>query len=277
MRLSLWTRFADLLPEKKSVFDRLIVDTFIYKSAFDKNDPSLVLTTLKKYGIEGIELLIPPKLNNNDIYKVNLMLRKLKIQVFSIHQSLTNFLRIDIKELERLFEIANKFSAKVITIHADVIGNKIYDKKYVNNFKLLEKKYNIEIGIENMPKSPLSLFKTYTYKGDEFSSTIKKSGCKITLDTTHLAQTGSDIVSFYKNNKKQIVNIHLSDYKKHFLNTNLLLTHNTHLPLGKGELPIKQFLQTLKENNYNGLLTMEINGTLETLCQSARFMVYCCQ
>lgn len=272
MKLSLWVRLTDLLPKKKTAFDILFIDTFIYRTAFHKNSPYDVLFALKKYGVTGIELLIPSNTTNNDIKKVSQMVEKLNLHVFSIHQPLTSFLKIGIDEVTYLFKIANKLSAQTITLHSDAIGNKFLEKGYIESLKLLEKKYNIKIGIENMPKAWHLLLKTYTWKTNEFSNLMKKTAFHITFDTTHLAQTGKDITEFYKDNKDRIINIHLSDYKKHFLNKKLLLTNYTHLPLGHGELPIKEFLKTLKENNYDGLITMEISGSVDDLCQSARLI-----
>jgi len=271
MKLSAWVFVTDLFPKKKTAFDKFIIDRFIRKSIFQKNTRQILLT-LKKSGVDGIELIISSNTNNNDIQKIQEMLSQLTIPVFSVHQSLAKMFNISVSEVNRLCEVANRLSAKVVVLHINAIGDQIFDEGYTDDLKALEKQYKIKIAIENMPINPLSIFKTYTWREDEFSSVIKKSGFKITLDSTHLAQAGYDIIDFYKKNKDQITNIHLSDYKKSFFNTFLLLVRNTHLALGKGELPIKDFLQTLKEDQYNGLITMEINGNLEDLCKSAKFI-----
>jgi len=272
MKLSAWVSISDLLPEKKAGFDRFIFERFIKQTIFNKRNPQDILLTLKKSGVEGIELLVCPNIEDKDIVKIQKNLKELDMGIFSLHQSISTLFNIGLLEITNLFKIANKLSAKVVVLHLTVIGDQIFDQKYVNSLKLLEKQYKIKIAIENMPISPLSIFKTYTWKGDAFSSVVEKSGFSITLDTTHIGQTGGDIVEFYKKNKNRIVNIQLSDYKKNLLNTYLMLTSLTHLPLGKGQLPIKNFLQALKEENYDGLITMEINGNLDDLCQSARFI-----
>lgn len=271
MKLSAWVSVSDLIPHKKTIFDRFILAKFIYQSIFHKNNPGDVLLNLKKCGVNGIELLMSSNTKENDIQKVKDLLAQVKMQVFSIHQPLSSLFNISILEVTKLFKVAKALKALVIVLHINVIGNQIFDQDYIKALKNLENEYNIMIGIENSPKSYLSLFKSYSWKEKEFLSLMKKTGFCITFDTTHLAQTGKDIISFYKNNKDSIVNIHLSNYRKSFLNTRLLLTNDTHLPLKKGELPIKEFLQTLKEENYDGLITMEINGSLEELCQSANF------
>jgi sugar phosphate isomerase/epimerase len=94
----------------------------------------------------------------------------------------------------------------------------------------------------------------------------------MTLDTTHLGQAGGDIVKFFKKNKGKIVNIHLGDYKHHPLNTTLRPFRYKHLPLGHGQLPIQEFLETLRKEKYQGLITMEIHTNLEGMCQSAKLI-----
>ena len=272
MKLSAWVSVTDLLPEKKVGFGEFIFDKFIKQKVFNQHNQKEVLLTLKKSGVNGIELLSTSSVNNNDIQKVQKLLSDLDLTVFSVHQSISTLFNIGINEVEGLFQIANKLKAEVVVLHINVIGNQIFKTDYVRALKDLESKYKIKIGIENSPISPLSLFKPYTWNGDKFSSLIKTGGLNITFDTTHLAQTGKDIIDFYKKNKDSIVNIHLSDYNKSFLNKYLLLSDSTHLPIGKGTSPIKQFLKTLKETHYDGIITMEINGTLTELCTSARFI-----
>ena len=98
---------------------------------------------------------------------------------------------------------------------------------------------------------------------------MKKNDFFITLDTAHLAHSGGDIIDFFNKNKDRIINIHLSDYRSHFLNGNLKPFRYKHLPLGKGELPIKQFIQILKKEKYNELVTFEIHTDLKGICESA--------
>ena len=286
MKLSAWVSVGDLIQKKKTFFERFVIGKFVYQSIFYKKNPSDVLLTLKKSGVDGIELLLTSNATDKDLEKAVQMIKNLNMRIFSVHQPLSTLFNIKISEIIKFCQIAKKLEAKVLVLHINVIGNQIFDKKYIADLKELEKEYNIKIAIENSPKSILTIFNSYCCQEDKFSKLMDVNGLNITFDTTHLAQAaaasdaapaesdsvGGDIISFYKNNKNRIVNIHLSDYKKHFLNTHLLLANHTHLPLGKGKLPIREFLQILKQTNYDGLITMEINGNLEELCESAKFI-----
>src|SRR3989344_6448761 len=272
MKLSAWVSSSDLLGRKASGFGEFIFSKFIKQDVFSENDPKEALKTLKNSGVNGVELLVSSGTKNDDIQKIKKILKEVDLKIFSVHQSISKLFNISIEEVEELFGIAKDLSAGVVVLHINVIGDKIFDKDYVKSLKDLQNKYGIKIGIENSPITPLTLFKTYTWKEDEFCSVVDKAGFNITFDTTHLAQTGKDIINFYKKNKKRIVNIHLSDYKKNFLNTHFLLTYDTHLPLAAGTSPVKQFVKTLKKNRYDGIITMEINGNLSQLCKSAKLI-----
>ncbi|MCL5970465.1 MAG: sugar phosphate isomerase/epimerase [Patescibacteria group bacterium] len=260
------------MPEKKTIFDKIIVSKLSKQNIFYNENSYDIFKNFKKSGVDGIELLISSNATKADIRKVQKIFRKNDLPILSIHQSLTTLFNIRIQEITRLFEFAQLLSAKIVVLHLSAISKYVHDKNFISNLKNLEKKYKINIGIENNPKHPLSLFKRYTWEEKNFSTLVGEKGFKITFDTTHLAQTGGDILNFYKINKDRIINIHLSDYRKNFTNKYLLLTKDTHLTLGEGELPIVNFLKQLRKDNYKGHLTMEINSNLDGLCFSAKFV-----
>lgn len=272
MKLSAWVSTSDLLNKKTSGFGELFLKRFIKQNIFSKNDPKDVLTFLKKSGVNGIELLVSSNTTSEEVDAIKKILKNLNLQTFSVHQSVSKLFSIGIGEIEFLFKVASQLSAEVVVLHLSVVGNKIFDKKYVRALKELEKKYRIKIGMENSPLNPLWLLRTYSWREKEFLEILNKTKFNITLDTTHLAQIGKNIIQFYLNNKDKIVNIHLSDYRKNLLNNPFMLTKDTHLPLEEGNLPIKLFLNTLRENKYKGVITMEINGSIEKLKRSAEII-----
>lgn len=274
MKISLYVDFSDIISAKETLVDKLnhliIQDP---KHQMYRSKPlDQILKSLKKSGVDGLELIVPKILTDKHIQEVKDIVRENEIPILSIHQSGNNLSSIPTSEIQRLCEIANNFSAKVITLHSDTLGNKLFNKNFILELKNLQAKHQIKFGIENMPKSPLTLSKTYTFNPNEFSSAINNADLNITLDTTHLGQVGGDICEFYLKNKNKILNIHLSDYRKSWLNKTLLLANDTHLPLTEGELEITKLLKSLKENNYQGLITMEINGDLNKLCRSAEII-----
>lgn len=274
MKIALYVDFSDIISAKQTLIDKLnhlfIVDP--KHQMYKTQSLSHILQSLKKAGVDGLELIIPKVLSDNNIQAINNIVRIHKMPVLSIHQANNDLRDISLPEIQRLCGIANIFSANVVTLHSDTLGKKLFNKEFIMEIKKLQEKHSLKFGIENMPKSPFSLFKDYSYNAHKFSSTVNNAGLSITFDTTHLGQVNSDICEFYKKNKDKIINIHISDYKKSRLNRTLLLANGTHLSLSEGELPIAKFLKTLKEEDYQGLITMEINGNLNQLCRSAEMI-----
>jgi sugar phosphate isomerase/epimerase len=273
MKISLYTRISDLIPTKESIFhqidDLLIEDP--KREIFKKYSLDSIFPPLKKAGIEGLELIIPPHLSEQNVKTVNQIVKKYDLKIFSIHQSHDTYLNIKLKEIERLCGIAKTFSAHVIVLHINALKNILSEPTLLTKFKDLQRQYGVTFAIENVVKTPLSMAKEM-YQGNEFNQIIEASDLNITFDITHLGQTGENICKFYAKNKDRIVNIHISDYRKNWLNRFLYLANGTHLPLGQGELPIKEFLTLLKKESYQGVITMEINGDLDTLCQNAKLI-----
>jgi sugar phosphate isomerase/epimerase len=271
MKISLLVWVSQLLSSQKTLIQKL--NNFIVPDPKHKMFATLsvdtILKSIKSAGVNGIELTIPPIFTNEGLKKIREIVDRHDLKVHSIHQSDESALGIDLPEIERLCSIANKLQTSTVVLHIDALKKGIFDNKFIEELKNLQKKYVVKFGIENMPKSPFTLGKSYAYKGSEFSSVVNKTGLSMTLDTTHLGQVNEDICDFYLKNKDKIINIHLSDYKTAWLNRKLLLANDTHLPIGRGELPIEDLLKLLRKEKYAGLITMEINGDLETLCQNA--------
>lgn len=273
MKISLYTRISDLIPAKETFFDH--VNDLIFndpkRKMFKIHSIDSIFNRIKQAGVDGLELICPGFLTDEKIKKIRQIANAHKLEIFSIHQSNKSLLGIDLMEIERLCGIAKRFFANVIVLHINALGKKLSEQTFLTKLKNLQREYDVTFAIENVAKSPFTLAKEM-YKGKEFSRTMKFSGLAITFDTTHLGQADDDICEFYKNNKEKIVNIHISDYRKSWLNRVLFLANGTHLPLMKGELPITKFLKTLKEENYKGFMTMEVNGNLNQLCQSAEII-----
>jgi sugar phosphate isomerase/epimerase len=165
-----------------------------------------------------------------------------------------------------LFIFAKKFNAKVVVLHLSNAREQIFNKQYLEVLHELQKDYGIKIAFENTQKFAQVFNQKRYWDTKIFTDVIKKSDFSITLDTTHLADAGGDMIEFYNQNKKRIVNIQLSDYIAKWPKPLL------HLQPGKGTLPMEEFLKVLKNNKYDGFITMEIKTNLEGFCESAQFI-----
>ncbi len=266
MKLSLSVNLSDILTEKKSILENI----FSWGSIFDNGfHPGRVFRLVNETNLDGIELVASKNMNERDIERVKKILGEHRVSVLSLHQPILTIYKIGLEGIQKLFEAASRLSAKAIVIHIFSLGNKIHDVGFIKLLKSLEEKYGIKIGLENGTKNIIIGLKHHCYREKEFSEIIAKLELGITFDTTHLAQADSgDIIGFYKKNKERIINIHLSDYKYGWLPHNLF---NTHMALEKGDLPMEEFLKTIKEDRYDGLLTFEINRSAKEIKKSIDF------
>jgi sugar phosphate isomerase/epimerase len=270
MKTSAGLFLTDILPHKRKVFHKIVKNNI-----FGDYSLTHVFQNLKKSGVDGIELLLPSflKVTADDITEMKQMLDKHEIHVLSVHQSIRFFSKTKLKEINELFSIAHTLGAKVVVLHISLAGKQIFDKDYVAALHEMEKKYGIKIGFENREKV-FGATEKMIHHWDEvaFPKLMRENDFFITLDTTHLAQAGGDIITFFKKNKDRIINIHLSDYKHHFLNSTLRPLRYKHMRLGHGELPIQAFLEELRKADYKGLVTMEIHTDLAGMIEGAKII-----
>jgi sugar phosphate isomerase/epimerase len=266
MKISAGLFLTDILPQKRKLFNKIVKNR-----VFGNYSSSHVFSSLKKAGVDGVELFLPSyaTYTDDDLEQIKMLLEKHNLELLSVHESLRFFTKTKIEEVVRLFHIAKLLSAKVIVLHIALAGKQIFDDDYIACIHELEKKYGIKVGFENREKVVGSFGHGYTWHEEAFANLLKKKNLHITLDTTHLAQAGGDIITFFKKNKESIVNIHLSDYKDHYLNSTLRPLRFKHLPIGKGELPMIEFIKTLYDEKYQGLVTMEMHTDLAGMCASA--------
>lgn len=269
MKISASIFLTDILPHRRKTYNKIVKSKI-----FNNHTAKEVFSQLKKSGIDGVELLLPQyvKVTDSDIYEVRDVLQENKTQVFSLHQTIRFFTKTKLAEIVNLFHVADILGAKVIVLHMNSAGKQVQDIEYVKLIHSLEKKYNITVGFENMEKHIGAWHRPHTWHEEKFTDLINEHNLHITFDTTHLGHSGGDILAFFKKNKTRIINIHLSDYRPHFLNGSLRPLRFKHLPVGKGVLPLNQLFALLKKEKYEGIITLEINTDLVGLCDSAQRM-----
>jgi sugar phosphate isomerase/epimerase len=105
---------------------------------------------------------------------------------------------------------------------------------------------DIHITTENLP-----CFEDGSFLGrlDELFEFISHNSIDLTFDTTHCAFSGAPILETFKKFKNFVKNIHMSDFHDGI----------EHKVLGEGSLPLKDFIVQLKKENYEGIITIELD------------------
>jgi sugar phosphate isomerase/epimerase len=86
---------------------------------------------------------------------------------------------------------------------------------------------------------------------------VDEHGTGICFDTGHLLtkQSGDEpIIDFYRKHRDRIVEVHLNDG----IDTRTPGKYEDHLVIGKGELPVRDFLLELKKDGFKGPLIFEL-------------------
>jgi len=272
MKKSISLFLSDILPYRKKLYHKIVTNKI-----FKNHTSSEAFNHMKKIGLDGFELLLPQysTTTDADILEVKKLAEKYNFPVLSVHQSIRFFTATKIKEIGRLCEIAHLLSAKIVVLHINSARKQIFDKKYIQAIHHLEKKYDVHVTFENMEKHIKSYFSSHLWHADSFASLIQNADFTITFDIVHLAHSGGDIINFFENNKDRILNVHLSDYRKHLLNSTLRPMRFKHMPLGDGELPIETFISLLQKENYQGLLTLELHADMNGVEKSISLVNEC--
>lgn len=267
MKTSVSIFLSDILTQRRKMFHKIVKNDI-----FNGLTPEEGLRHLKKNGVEGIEVCLSQYYNttDRDVEELTSVMKQVGMPVLSVHQALRFFTSTKIPEITRLFEIADRLKVRLIVLHMNSAQKQIFDPAYIDALHKLEDKYNIKVTFENMEKHIGSLFYEHRWHDVKFSELVYKTDFHITLDVVHLAHSGGDIKEFFTKHKDRILNIHLSDYRKHIFNDNIRPLRYKHMPLGEGQLPIQEFLELLHKERYDGLVTMEIHGDIKDICEGAK-------
>jgi sugar phosphate isomerase/epimerase len=161
-----------------------------------------------------------------------------------------------IDELKRAIDIARILGATVVNFHPPAwLTMEIGFAKWLNSIEDFQKELDcsdIALTIENMPRAGKRLM-LESYLLNDINDLVGfgiAHNLYFTFDTTHLATFGNDIIGpFIKVVKTgRLRNIHLSDHGD----------HQSHLFLGRGDLPIARFLNTVRRMDYDGMITYEV-------------------
>ena len=161
-----------------------------------------------------------------------------------------------VDELKRAIDIARILGASVVNFHPPAwLTMEIGFAKWLNSIDDFQKELDMgdmALTIENMPRAGRRLM-LESYLLNDINDLIGfgiAHNLYFTFDTTHLATFGNDIIApFIKViGTERLRNIHLSDYGD----------HQSHLFLGRGDLPIARFLNTARRLGYDGMITYEV-------------------
>jgi sugar phosphate isomerase/epimerase len=176
--------------------------------------------------------------------------------------------RFILKRMEKSLQYAHQLDCKLWVFHPghhSAISSFYPSMDWYTNLQSvktllqLSRKYNVKIGMENIP----GIFPTLLVNLDDFSRFFKELGedVGIVLDVGH-ANVNGNVRIFMDKFRDRIVHIHVSDNdgKK-----------DLHLAVGKGTVDWQEFARAVKRIQFRGIVMIEsvedVRQSLETLTQ----------
>jgi sugar phosphate isomerase/epimerase len=204
---------------------------------------------------KNIELCLNQAFMDVDISELEKEVSKRNLNILSIHTPL-EFIAFERKESEyywinKSIEISKTFGSRIVVSHmvyGEYFDDKIegLDELHRQNMIDYSETKDIIVTTENLPYINKG---TFLGKFDQLFKFINDNNIYLTFDTTHCAFNGVSILETFKEFKKFIKNIHLSDFDNGI----------EHKVLGEGSLPLKDFIVQLKKENYEGIVTIELD------------------
>lgn len=231
--------------------------------------PANVETTFRvasRLGFDGVEVLITQSNFTRDVERLSGLMDKYGLPVLALHAPnviASSFVwgRNHFRKMFRTLELAHALNVETIVVHPPYLVQRGQAKRFVDNVKQLELDTGLKIAVENMfywrrKHKNRQLF------GPEWE-TIVDNVDSLTIDFSHAALSGFNILNFTKQHIHKTKHIHVSDATLipdvPFLDGIKMPVKDEHLPIGEGSQPIGETLRFLKDVKWNGNLVCEIN------------------
>jgi len=227
-----------------------------------------VLRLAAEAGFEGVELLIAPEVLGLGPGRVRSLVRDLGLEVRVVHRGLMPIAgwREHGAGMARMVEFARAVEAPTVVIHPPRRVRAMDDPAAVRFRRLVDAAVrtagdDVSVAIENLslkraeerrsPFSDLSFLPVFA----------EAHGLGLTLDTSHAATYGHDVLDVYRTFRGLLRNVHLSDYRPGpaMVNNALLTNHFVqHQIPGEGVLPLVPLLQAMIADDYAHNVTLEV-------------------
>lgn len=236
-----------------------------------------VFPLLKEAGFDGCDLVIDGKFNNR-VYCDHVRSCAEILPVTTIHAP---YMKLPawgdtVQALEKTVEFGKSIGAEAVNFHPPSwFTMEVQFLKWFRKVDDFQKALNCDglvVTIENMPRSGKRLLLA-PYVLNDYEDMIRFGIARnlyFTFDTTHAATFDIDVIvgflKYYETGR--LMNIHLSDFAG----------FDSHLFLGRGELPVAKFLNTLRRLGYDRNITLELAPhewpkTREVLVKALRYSV----
>ena len=206
-------------------------------------------------GYDGVEIMISKQKETRDAHKIMELSEKYNLPILSIHAPvlvLTSFVfGIGAKEkLKKTVKLAEQVGADTVVVHPPYFFQTAFGKGFEHFINDLQQSTHVFISVENMFNLRAWDKELPTFIPSWNPGNINVS--HTTLDFSHCASQGIDSLELAKQWGDKLNHIHLCDGHNGSI-------HDDHLVPGKGDQPVKETLQFLKQFEFSGHVIAEIH------------------
>lgn len=213
-----------------------------------------VFDTLAKAGFSGAEVMVTTERESQDPKALTALAEDHGVRVEAIHAPFllltrTVFSTDPMEKIKRSTDLARGAGAPLVVVHPAYRWQLGYNQWLEREIGAFNQSNEVTIAVENM--FPVWVRgRGFTFHRSLGVEDMKKFPA-VTLDTSHLAVSGIDVVRAFEELRDRIVHIHLSN--------NLGTGRDTHSLLTQGVLPIGSLLTRLAAAGYDGTITLELD------------------
>jgi sugar phosphate isomerase/epimerase len=230
----------------------------------------------KEAGFDGIEVLVDGRWDTRQADYLKYLMDRHGLPVVSLHSPfdlicVPGWEQDPLWRLKRTVELAEALVAQVVVAHPPLGWLRIslrvtgasnkrdfwvglplswfvgrpYARWLCHGLESFQRETEVTVTVENMPRRRIGPLGFDLYQMTRLESLERFR--HLTLDTTHLATHGIDILQTYERLAGRVAHVHLSNYNG--------LEHRL---LQDGHLPLADFLRRLKQDGYRGVVTLEL-------------------
>jgi sugar phosphate isomerase/epimerase len=225
--------------------------------------PSPVSKTFEiasRLGYDGVEVMVTHSQNSRADERLLDMVQKYQIPILSLHAPnllLTSFVwgRSHHNKMFQTVELAKKLEVETIVVHPPMRTERRHAKYFIDNVIELEQESGLKVAVENMFPWRIKNreARIYSPTWDVITSEVNN----LTIDFSHAALSGLNILELATEFKDKIAHIHMCDGRIH--DGSVPRTKDEHMLPGQGEQPIIKTLRFLKNNGWAGNIVAEVN------------------
>jgi len=230
----------------------------------------------KDAGFDAIEVLVDGRWDTRQADYLKHLMDRHGLPIVSLHSpfhlvQVPGWEQDPIWRLKRTVELAEALGAQVVVAHPPLGWLRIslrvtgasnkrdfwvglplswfvgrpYARWLCDELESFQRGTEVTVAVENMPRRRIGPLGFDLYQMTRLESLERFR--HLTLDTTHLATHGIDILQTYERLAGRVAHVHLSNYNG-----------REHRLLQDGHLPLADFLRRLNQDGYGGIVALEL-------------------